>query len=252
MLSRRTSQKTAGRDRATLLVFTLDPTGERSRRQLLPGRLGSWELALYRDWLDNALAAGRASGCSLRVCAPRRLPLAADVEQVRQQGRGFGARLRRAVGELGPAPERPLVVVGSDAPELERRHVADALERLAQHPGRLVVGPSPDGGFYLLAAARPLDELLAEVAWLRSDTLASLLAAARARGIEVSLLAPLADLDRAADLAGWLKRRMAPQAAWLRALVAQLRLLCRPPLRPRLGRPLPARLVLVPARAPPG
>ena len=144
------------------------------------------------------------------------------------------------------------MVVGSDAPELEPRHVADALAHLEERPDGLVVGPSPDGGFYLLAAARPLDELLAEVAWLQGDTLASLLAAAQARGIEVSLLAPLADLDRAADLADWLNRRERSTAPWLRRLVALLHRLRRPPLPRTLGRPLVGRAVLVPARGPPG
>lgn len=245
-----TTPEPADRRRATLLVFTLDPAGERARRRLLPSRLGSWELALYRDCLDAALAAGRGSGCRLRVCAPRRLPLPDDVEQFTQHGRGFGARLRHAVGRQRPTSQRPLVLVGSDTPGLEARQVSDALDRLRRHPDRLVIGPSPDGGFYLLAAARPIEELLGEVTWLRSDTLASLLAAAWARGIEVSLLPPLADLDRSADLARWLRRRASP-FPWVQALVALLRRLRRPLLPPTLGRPRPARVVVLAARGPP-
>jgi 2-phospho-L-lactate guanylyltransferase (CobY/MobA/RfbA family) len=252
MAFERPSREPADRRRATLLVFTLDAAAERARRRLLPDRLGSWELALYRDCLDTALEAGRANGCDLRVCAPRRLPLSADVAQFGQRGRGFGNRLRHAVARQPPSSERPLVVVGSDAPGLEPRHVAAAIDRLGRRPDRLVIGPSPDGGFYLLAAARPVDELLAEVTWRRSDTLASLLAAAWKRGIEVTLLAPLADLDRAADLDGLLRRRRAPSLPWLRHLAALLRRLRRPLLPPTLGRPLPSRAAIDPARGPPG
>lgn len=239
------------RRRATLLIFTLDAAAERARRRLLPDRLGSWEMAIYRDCLDAALVAGRANGCHLKVCAPRRLPLAEDVEQMPQEGRGFGARLRHAVSRQRPAARRPLVILGSDTPGLEPRHVAEALDRLAGRPDALVVGPSPDGGFYLLATARPVDDLLAEVAWLGDGTLASLVAAARSRGLEVSLLEPLADLDRAADLDGWLKRREALASPWLRQLVALLRRLRRPPLPLTLGRPRLARVSLVTARGPP-
>jgi glycosyltransferase A (GT-A) superfamily protein (DUF2064 family) len=242
----------SGRDRAALLVFTLDAAGERSRRRLLPERLGSWEVSLYRSCLDGALEAGRANGCSLRVCAPRQLSLGADVEQFAQVGHGFGGRLRHAIASQKPSAGRPLVVVGSDAPGLEPGHVADALGRLAEHPDRLVVGPSPDGGFYLLAAARPVDELLAKVRWLRGDTLASLLAAARSRGIPVSLLAPVADIDRAADLDRWLARGAVASSAWFRALLSLLRRLRRPSLPVVLGRPRTGCAALLSARGPPG
>ncbi|MFQ5351093.1 MAG: DUF2064 domain-containing protein, partial [Thermoanaerobaculia bacterium] len=150
-----------------------------------------------------------------------------------------------------PSTGRPLVVVGSDAPGIAPGHVAGALARLAERPDRLVVGPSPDGGFYLLAAARPVSELLAEVRWLRGDTLASLMAAARTHGIEVALLAPLEDLDRAADLQGWLARGVAQVSPWVRALADLLRRLRRPLLPPTLGRPLGVRVTADPARGPP-
>jgi 2-phospho-L-lactate guanylyltransferase (CobY/MobA/RfbA family) len=252
MFRDRPDQGPADHHPATFLVFTLGATAERARRRLLPSQLGPWELAIYRGCLDAALTAGRVNGCRLRVCTPRQLDLAEDVEQFPQEGRGFGARLRRAVARQRPSPTRPLVVVGSDAPGIEPAHVASALQRLRQRPDRLVVGPSPDGGFYLLAAARPVDELLTEVAWLGAATLASLKRAARARGIEISLLAPLADLDQAADLEGWLARREAPALPWLRSLLHTLRRLRRPPLRPVLGAPLSCRVVLAAGRGPPG
>jgi glycosyltransferase A (GT-A) superfamily protein (DUF2064 family) len=246
-----TIDPSAGPGRATLLVFTLDAAGERARRRLLPAGLGAWETALYRDCLHTALAAGRAAGCSLAVCAPRHLPLSEDVTQFEQHGSGFGDRLGRALGRFRPSATRPLLVVGSDTPGLTGRHLAEALARLADRPGQLVVGPSPDGGFYLLAAARPVEELLGEVRWLRSDTLESLRAAARARGIEISLLAPLADLDGAADLDAWLARGAARLSTWLRWLAAQLRGHRRPLATRRLGRPRRYSPARVPARGPP-
>ncbi len=238
--------------RPTLLVFTLGPRRERARRRLLPSRLAAWELALHRDCLAAALAAGRANGCRLRVCSPRRLAPAGDVEHRPQAGGGFGERLRRAMAGERPSATSPLVVVGSDAPGLGRRQVAAALAELSRTPGRLVVGPSPDGGFYLLAADRPVDDLLAAVAWRRSDTLASLLAAAHSGGVEVTLLEPLADLDRAADLGRWLAGLRRLPLSWLDALRRLLRRLCRPPLPPVVGRLRPAAARAARGRSPPG
>ncbi len=136
-------------------------------------------------------------------------------------------------------------------PGLAPGHVATALARLVRDPERLIVGPSPDGGFYLLAAARPLDELLAAVTWRGRDTLASLLAAARDRGVAVSLLAPLTDLDRAADLAGLLASREDRVLRWLDLLRDLLRRLRKPLLPLRLGRPRPGLAPVRIARGPP-
>ena len=199
----------------TLLVFTLSPARECARRKLLPARLVHLERALHRRNLEAALAAGRDNGCRLEVSSPGRLELDADVRQTPQRGRSFGPRFRAALRAChARAKGGPVLVVGSDVPGLSGDHVASALARLGDDPGRVVVGPSPDGGFYLLASHRPLDRQLARVHWCRGDTLDTLLAALRSDGFEVTLLEPLRDLDRARDLARWLAAEAASSRRW--------------------------------------
>jgi glycosyltransferase A (GT-A) superfamily protein (DUF2064 family) len=240
-----------------LLVFTLGPHRERRRRRLLPLRCAGQELDLHRACLDAALAAGREAGCRLRVAAPRRLPLAADVATVAQSEGSFGRRLASAVRAVADEVEAgvPLVVVGSDVPGLGAAHLRQALARLAEDRRRVVLGPSPDGGIYLLASRAPLADLLAEVSWCRHDTAERLRSALEAAGFEVELLEPQADLDAPADLEHWLAaRRPAPPPAWQALLLALSRLLAqlrRPLLPPVLGRPLPAAQPVRRGRAPP-
>lgn len=238
----------------TLLIFTLGPHRESGRRRLLPGRWRTLEDSLHRRGLEAALAAGRACGCRIEVAAPRRLDLPEDVLQAPQRGRGFAARLRSAVAAARSRSTGPLLVVGTDCPDLSAAHLADALERLRRDPGGVVLGPARDGGFYLLAADGPLDDELAEVRWCRSDTLATLLAALRRRGRRADLLEPLRDLDRTADLELWLARGGPAARPWrelrrrLLALFARLR---RPLPLSGPARPLPARVRTAPGRAPP-
>lgn len=248
------------RRRPTLLVFTLGPAPERRRRRLLPPAYGDREEALYRACLDEALAAGRSAGCRLAVSSPGPLQLPADVRPRLQSGQGFGPRLADAFDAAGPAPEAPVVVVGTDTPGLSPDRVTRALELLggsgrAGSPERVIVGPSPDGGLYLLAAGRPLGPVLRRVPWRRRRTLGQLRRALVEAGFQVVLLEPLADLDRPADLEVWLNRRAADSAEALRRLalvltrlLAGLRLpaLAAPAVRPR---PVP---VSIPrGRAPP-
>ena len=273
--------------RPTLLVFTLGAAGERARRPLLPAAHGQAEMELRRGLLESALAAGREAGCRLRVSMPgaarRRADLAADVHHVPQEGESFGERLelacRAARAEAedvdhgasdafdSPHPSAtsaPLLVVGADVPGLAAHHLRTALAALDADPDAVVLGPSPDGGFYLLATARPLPGLAGLTRWCRPDTLARLRRSLRRTGRRVVLLEPLADLDHRKDLERWIAApaRRAPdpttgptsvaglQALWrslLRRLARLLADLRRPPTRrqPRHLRP-----ALVPVRSP--
>ncbi len=237
--------------RPALLVFTRGADAEGHRRRLLPRRFGDRERELYRLCLDEALAAARGAGCRLAVSSPAPLALPEDAQPIPQRGTGFGERLAGAFDEaLRPAGDGgpgALVAVGTDTPGLRPAHVEQALALLGNGPGaerRVVVGPSPDGGLYLLAARCPLGSLIRRVSWCRKGTLASLLATLRAAGLAVELLEPLADLDRPADLERWIARRAAGREGPLARLAAALgRLLAAlrrpaalsPPVRPHLA-----------------
>ncbi len=273
---------TAPADRAmrtpetTLLVFTLGARAEGRRKRLLPAALRDRETALYRACLEEALDAGRSAGCHLEVCSPAGVELPADARAVGQAGRGFGERFAQAFdGAIGRShrshrSSAPVVAVGTDTPGLTRDHVERALTLLSgapadPSPDRVVIGPSPDGGLYLLASTRPLGDLLRRVRWCRRTTLAHLRRLLHRAGMAVVLLEPLADLDRRQDLERWVARsgrsgrpgrgrRSVATPPTLRAARAIARLLdaLRRPLRPlALGTPVRTPAPVHRGRAPP-
>jgi len=207
----------------TLLVFTLGATRERARRALVPGRLQELEIGLRESCLDATLAAGRERGCRLEVSSPAPISLPADATNVPQPGSGFGDRLEWAMLDAFGRGAAPLIVVGTDAPGLASRHLERALALLDEDANRVVLGPSPDGGFYLLAARRPIDGLASSVRWCGRETLRDLLTVLRAQGRSVELLEPLADLDRPADLERWLARGAGEDEGRWRGLIRLLR-----------------------------
>jgi hypothetical protein len=239
----------------TLIVFTLGAAAERARRPLLGARLRGVEVALRRSCLAEALAAGRAAGLRRTVCSPRPVTAAAD-EALPQRRGSFGERLAAAMEEAFARGAAPLVVVGADSPGLSAAHLEAALARLAADPAAVVVGPCPDGGLYLLAANRPIPGLAAAARWCRADTLATLLASLRAAGRPVALLPPLADLDRPADLAGWLATpgpaiEAAGLAAWRPLVVRLVAALARPASPHRAAAPRHGVVLPAAGRAPP-
>ncbi len=189
---------------ATLLVFTLGARCESRRRKLLPLAQKAVEDSLHQACLDAALAAGRAAGLRLEVSSPLELALPADVDRRRQRGPNFGSRLTSAFERTFAEQGGPVVLVGSDVPDLEACHLRRTLEVLDEDPDNVVIGPSPDGGFYLLAAAKPLAATLSQVHWRCRQTLSSLKRALCRQGRKIVLLTPLADLDRRSDLEHWL------------------------------------------------
>lgn len=214
------AEPTEPRDRPTLLVFTRGAAGDREQRRLLPSRFGGIETALHRACLDATLAAGRRAGCRLTVASSARLELPSDVLRIPQRGASFGARIRHAVAAAEALADGPLLVVGTDVPDLDAGHITDALERLRDDTAPVVVGPSTDGGFYLLASDGPVSELLDGVRWCRPDTLKSLLGALARAGRHTERLEPLADLDHRVALERWVARH---HAGPLRRLIARLR-----------------------------
>ncbi len=200
----------------TLLVFTLGPESERARRQLLPASLARTEVRFHRAGLERVIAIGRRVGLRIVVAAPEPLALPADVVLLRQRGTSFAARLSGAVerlqSEIGNAP---LLVVGTDTPDLDTRHLEAALARLNESPTAVVLGPSRDGGIYLCASRTPLAETLAGIRWCSAEARRALVTALSRCGRTTWLLEPLLDIDRRSDLERWLTVRTTP-VTWTR------------------------------------
>ncbi|MGE0595687.1 MAG: TIGR04282 family arsenosugar biosynthesis glycosyltransferase [Hyphomonadaceae bacterium] len=112
------------------------------------------------------------------------------------QGAGdLGERMARAL-----SPLRRVAMIGADCPGLRRAHIAQAFRVLRQ--SRFVLGPSEDGGFWLLAARSGLEAARAmrDVRWSSAHTAADVIANLPERPLMLPLLY---DIDTAADLARW-------------------------------------------------
>jgi hypothetical protein len=201
----------------TLLVFTLGAESEARRHPLLPESLRDSEIQLRRACLASVLGAGRTVGCRLEVSSPR--PLSVDgASWWEQRGASFGERFHNALVGAWSRTPGPVIAVGTDAPGLGPRHLRRALELLAQDENRVVLGPAGDGGVYLVAAARPIEDLQS-VSWCGRGTRQSLRRALRRAKRPVALLAPLEDLDRPCDLDRWIATSpRGPLLAWARRL----------------------------------
>jgi uncharacterized protein len=113
-----------------------------------------------------------------------------------QAGADLGARMKDALGKLLDRHDRALVV-GTDCIDVTPEILESASDKLGHSD--LVVGPTGDGGYYLLGLKRIADSLFGDIPWSTPKVLPLTLERAKALKWEVAELQPLRDVDTASD-----------------------------------------------------
>ena len=132
-----------------------------------------------------------------------------------QEGADLGERMARAFSRGFAAGFGPILLRGSDVPDLPAAVVSEAKAVLATGQAQVVLGPCPDGGYYLVGLAAPQPPLFQGPAWSSSTVLTDTLCLARQLGLRVHLLPPWPDIDTDDNLRTFLERaRPSPQPGW--------------------------------------
>jgi rSAM/selenodomain-associated transferase 1 len=136
---------------------------------------------------------------------PGGLSLPEGVTVRHQRGADLGERLASAFCELLAGPGDRAVVMGSDCPDLGPAVIGGAFAALDQHD--VALGPTRDGGYYLIGLSRPAPGLFEGVSWGTSHVLSQTLERAERLGLRVAGLAVLDDMDTPEDLVRFIARR---------------------------------------------
>lgn len=187
---------------STIVIFARAPELGAVKTRLAKSVGNEQALALYEAFLEDTCALTQGLGAR-RVLAvagavdhPRIEHLAKSQRlAVEEQGDGdLGVRMARAIAaHVGMGP---VVLIGSDSPTLPRAHLHRALDELMAND--VVLGPSDDGGYYLIGARLPVPELFSDVRWSTPAVLATTLGRLGTRSH--ALLPAWHDVDGAEDL----------------------------------------------------
>jgi rSAM/selenodomain-associated transferase 1 len=185
-----------------IAVFARAPVAGEAKTRLIPrlGREGA--AALQRQLIDRTLAKACAvadARVTLWVAGDAAHPFIVEaaarhgVATAAQAGADLGARMSHAFASAGA----PLVLIGTDCPQLQSRDLAAAAQALAGHD--VVIQPATDGGYVLIGLARPQPELFESISWGGAEVLRQTQARIAALGLRCALRPTLDDLDTAAD-----------------------------------------------------
>jgi len=116
-----------------------------------------------------------------------------------EQGQGDLGNRMGGLMARGHGSGRPVLLVGADTPDLPIAYVAMAVDCLSREP--VVLGPSRDGGYYLVGAGSPVPGLFdIDAAWSSAGVLAATVRRLEEQSIRPFLLPAWEDIDDAGAL----------------------------------------------------
>jgi rSAM/selenodomain-associated transferase 1 len=194
------------RRRVTAIVFTREPVVGSVKTRLIP-RIGAANAAALADaFARDAMAkarelrmplvlAGGASGGAERSRYLQRLASRFEADLVDQGGGHLGARMRRA---LEPYAREGAILIGADTPSIPSAIIARGAALLREAP--VVLGPSLDGGYYLIGVRGAMPDIFRGVRWGGGQVLEQTLARLRRGHARYALAPSWYDVDRWSDL----------------------------------------------------
>jgi len=126
--------------------------------------------------------------------------LPADFSLLPQRGDKFGERLYFAVEDLFKCGFESVCLIDSDSPTVPAENFAESVELLSATEERVVLGPSDDGGYYLIGVKKPNRHLFEQIDWSTERVLNQTIQRATEIGLEVKLLPSGYDVDDVVSL----------------------------------------------------
>jgi hypothetical protein len=189
----------------TLVIMAKAPRPGQVKTRLIPSLPLSSITAFYRCLLDDTLTLAR----SLRTVEIAIMCPASDVDELRfivgddvivvaQEDEGLAAALTSVFAKFAATRQRRVVAFNSDSPHLPASVLERAFDALVTLD--VVVGPTDDGGYYLVGAKAMHPTLFEGGRMGTESAYDALLARARKLQLSVGFTDPFYDIDVATDL----------------------------------------------------
>ena len=192
-----------------ILILAKNPEAGRVKTRLAATVGISQALTIYKELYTQTLnlAATIKSSTSYVFQSPKQDPgvFPSSGLRSRLQAEGdLGDRMLAAL-QAGLNEHEKAVMIGADCPGLGVAHFRKAFKALDQVD--LVLGPSEDGGFYLLGSKEPYPDLFVNRSWSHEEVFSKTVDLASKLGLSMYILPELYDIDYESDWDRWQKER---------------------------------------------
>lgn len=197
-----------------IIMFTRLLLPGQTKTRLLPWLSGEECAGLHGAMLEDISRVIRRTEADFYVFyTPADLP--GEVEKLkalvggafycRQKGEGLGSRMEQAFSEVLKRGYEFCLLVGSDMPSVTVQALWKAFAILQSHD--VVLGPTEDGGYWLVGLKQPFPPLFAYENYGTDSVLKDAVSICGRRGLSVGFADLLRDIDEPADLA-YFERQM--------------------------------------------
>jgi uncharacterized protein len=187
------------------MIFTRYPEAGKAKTRLIPALGAEGAANLHRQFTERTLQKALAlsetaiavhfTGGSLEQMQTW---LGSAVQSRSQTTGDLGDRMSYAFETTFAEGYQSVVIIGTDCPQLTSELLAQAFQVLLTHD--LVLGPTTDGGYYLMGLCRAIPELFVGIDWSTEVVFQQTIAIARKMGLAIAQLPTLSDVDRPEDL----------------------------------------------------
>lgn len=183
-------------DSRALLIFIKNPQKGKVKTRIAQSVGDDSALRIYKLLLDYT----RSIASSLPIT--RRLYYSSHIEKddwpeslydkFVQTGDDLGERMSSAFQKTLKSFEK-VVIIGSDCSQLQSDDIQEAFDQLTQND--VVIGPTLDGGYYLLGMKKYNSELFTSISWSTDEVFEQTTTKANQTGLKVGVLRTLSDID---------------------------------------------------------
>ncbi len=190
--------------RCALAIMTKAPRAGQVKTRLTPPLTPEEAAGLNRCFLQDLAASitaaggsGQGIGCYTPVGAEEAYGdlFPPGFQLIPQRNGDFGSRLAGAVKDLLSVGFASVCLINSDSPTTPAAAFAEAVEVLARPEDLVVLGPSDDGGYYLIGLKQVHRRLFEGIDWSTERVMSQTLERAAELGLGVHLLPACYDVD---------------------------------------------------------
>lgn len=210
-LSRAYNKKLNQKKRASLIVFLRYPQVGKVKTRLAETTTKEFALHFYKECATKLISEiKRMSKINKYIFYSEKKEkeivkkwLGGKFFYLHQEGDDLGLRMKNAFQQVFSHAAEKVVIVGTDIPDLNRGIIEQAIARLDKND--IVIGPSKDGGYYLLGVKKMYSALFEDIEFSTHSVLSETISKIEKLGLRYSLLPQLQDIDTEDELVHWLQ-----------------------------------------------